>query len=1034
MSRLFLAAFGLLTLTASAFGAADFRAIRERYEKELLENVVAFWEKHSIDREYGGFITCLERDGRPYDTFKQMWMQWREVWMFAALYNSEYRQERWLKIAEDGFDFLYAHGRQKDGSYAYMLDRKGNVLSLAGDGGSEIFNESFAAVACAELYLATKNERYRAEALSAYASYRRRTSAAEKTYAQLAYPMIALNVVTVMNRAFGGFEDEIDRCIAAIRTFSDPQTGLIHERRFVNGAFDHDTQDGRFVNPGHTLEGLSFIFARLREKPDADLLKFALEKTVTMGEFGWDDEQGGVRYFRDEQDRPLMRNDAPLKAWWPQAEAMTAMLRAYEFSGERRYLDYFLKADAYVTANLRDAEHGEWFAYKAVDGRQCHSYKGSRYKGFFHIPRYLLDCIQVLKRLEARHAAPAAARPTWHVTGGTARFRAFLAALQQPGEALETYDAMERMPFDAAAKGDVFFILPDYEKGQLTRTEPDFDFLPKIKQAMDRGCRFYFENYVTPEYALDGRHSDLTGLQVLGRPRHVFQEYVVWDGKPLQARNGFYLPCTHRKGDLLAEVSDCFGTHKVSVPGKWHYPVLVARDNPCHVTAATDLSRFDPLYRRPCKRWRDLFAAAFPRVTGRTAAEVAAAFERTYPDPIRLAHGRDAAAAVKKAVDWHFKSGLMRAQDGSRGIFEMIRSDDLGVRRSLRTDAGLLSGALMVAAGRKYGNAEWEKVGRTLVDFLLDRGVQLDNGLFRWYDGCEEIWSSDSSRSGLALVNLWKATGDERYHERAKRLGDGFIEWLGDDYVCCGWYDIPEGMHTKPDFDNPTCYGEMVAFLLQLGEKKYTDTALGVVDRIMRKFPNVSPFGFSDNFTYARCLLMLACAQYGSDRDYSDKINYFLSFFDQLRHPCGGVGEKPIRLEEHTEAGVGMGDGSDNIADILYCNNFVLGATDVLSKLPPARRGTVDVAKAKTMADGLRKFFLDVQIASDDPRFDGGWMRAYDMDAGEYYGLNKDMDWGSYCIMGGWVMGFVPALLMNENDCESWYFNASQTLGRQKTE
>lgn len=388
--------------TLSAFAATDFRVVRERYEKELLENVVPFWEQHSIDQEYGGFITCLERDGRPYDTYKQMWMQWREVWMFAALYNSEYRQDRWRVIAEKGFDFLYSHGRQKDGSYAYMLDRQGHVLSRAGDGGSEVFNESFAAVACAELYLATKNERYREEALSAYAAYRRGTFATEKTYARLAYPMIALNVVCVMNRAFGGFDEEIDRCIAAIQTFADPKTGIIHENRFVDGTFDCSTQIGRFVNPGHALEGLSFIFARLREKPNAELLNFALEKTWTMGRFGWDDEQGGVRYFRDAQDRPLMRPEAPLKAWWPQAEAMTAMLRAYEFSGDSRYLDYFLKVDAYATAHLRDAKNGEWFAYKAVDGRQFHSYKGSRYKGFFHIPRYLLDCIQVLKRLEAK--------------------------------------------------------------------------------------------------------------------------------------------------------------------------------------------------------------------------------------------------------------------------------------------------------------------------------------------------------------------------------------------------------------------------------------------------------------------------------------------------------------------------------------------------------------------------------------------------------------------------------------------------------
>ena len=187
---------------------------------------------------------------------------------------------------------------------------------------------------------------------------------------------------------------------ARFRTFADPVSGLIHERRLPDGSFDHATQAGRFVNPGHALEGLSFVMARLRERMDGDQLRFALEKTRTMGAFGWDDEQGGVFYFRDACGLPLVKHEAPLMAWWPQAEAMTAMLRAYEFSRDSWYLNYFRKVDRYVTDHLRDAEFGEWFAYKAVDGRQFHDYKGSRFKGYFHVPRALLDCIGVLRRLE----------------------------------------------------------------------------------------------------------------------------------------------------------------------------------------------------------------------------------------------------------------------------------------------------------------------------------------------------------------------------------------------------------------------------------------------------------------------------------------------------------------------------------------------------------------------------------------------------------------------------------------------------------
>ena len=40
---------------------------KNRYRRELLESVIPFWMRHSLDSEHGGYFSCLDRDGSIYD-------------------------------------------------------------------------------------------------------------------------------------------------------------------------------------------------------------------------------------------------------------------------------------------------------------------------------------------------------------------------------------------------------------------------------------------------------------------------------------------------------------------------------------------------------------------------------------------------------------------------------------------------------------------------------------------------------------------------------------------------------------------------------------------------------------------------------------------------------------------------------------------------------------------------------------------------------------------------------------------------------
>ena len=63
------------------------KELKQRYETTLFDSVMPFWLDHSLDKEHGGYFTCLDRDGAVYDTSKYVWLQGRQVWTLSRLYN-----------------------------------------------------------------------------------------------------------------------------------------------------------------------------------------------------------------------------------------------------------------------------------------------------------------------------------------------------------------------------------------------------------------------------------------------------------------------------------------------------------------------------------------------------------------------------------------------------------------------------------------------------------------------------------------------------------------------------------------------------------------------------------------------------------------------------------------------------------------------------------------------------------------------------------------------------------------------------------
>src|SRR3954465_5690453 len=129
----------------------DFKAYSAVYRNNLLNSVVPFWLNHSGDYENGGYNTCLDTYGKVYDTDKFMWLQCRQIWCFAMLYNQVEQKKEWLDFALHGGEFVMKHGRDANGNWYFSLTGAGQPLVQP----YNIFSDCFATMALGRLYVAT---------------------------------------------------------------------------------------------------------------------------------------------------------------------------------------------------------------------------------------------------------------------------------------------------------------------------------------------------------------------------------------------------------------------------------------------------------------------------------------------------------------------------------------------------------------------------------------------------------------------------------------------------------------------------------------------------------------------------------------------------------------------------------------------------------------------------------------------------------------------------------------------------------------
>ncbi|NUM53665.1 MAG: AGE family epimerase/isomerase [Candidatus Hydrogenedentes bacterium] len=397
--------------------------IAGKAESTLAGNLMPFWATHAVDKEFGGFLTRLDRYGNRLDDCEKILIM--QVRMIAALSMAHMHglgDGRYLELATQGFDFVARHmWDEANGGFYFSVTRDGVPISRR----KNTDFHGYALIGLCEYFRASKRAEARELAERVFDVLSAKAKDGDRGYIEdfdgAPWPVLndeqmnlggqqgiktvdmhtnVLEGLLYLSRVTGAKQHldplrDILRLIAA--------RGIDPANRCTITAFDRDWNP---VPDGHgnmtTSYGLNVELAWLMLEA-VDLLNEPHERyrPVVLGlidhalAFGFDNAQGGLAAYGPMSGHVLearhLDENRLLKTWWAQAELMNALVEAYRWTLDEKYADAFIKTFEWTWSHQIDHECGDW--YQETDwstGVPTTTDKGREWKTAFHAARALI--------------------------------------------------------------------------------------------------------------------------------------------------------------------------------------------------------------------------------------------------------------------------------------------------------------------------------------------------------------------------------------------------------------------------------------------------------------------------------------------------------------------------------------------------------------------------------------------------------------------------------------------------------------------
>lgn len=383
----------------------------DELKRMLYYEYLPFWDHGGYDREYGGFICNLTRDGIPVDEEKFIWYQGRAIWVYSFLYNNFGQQAEYFEIARKTREFMLKHMYLGEGRWAELVLRDGTLIRGA-EPGSDIYGWLFAANGLSEYCkisgdpadISLIQESVRA-AVKAYDSpYYQQGTDLEGLRIQ-GHSMILIRLLTqfLKDHSDEQLEELMDFHLDKLMTsFYHPGYRISNER--LNHDYSRIAGEEGWMFLGHSLETQWMVMHLALQKQDKELFDKAKGNFKRYLEMGWDyifDGWASEDYYVFDGEDHRLGTDYSTKTMWAHTEILIGCMMVIENSGEAWAWDWYQRTWDYVKKTFRRGA-GAWEQAVNRQGEPISREKwgiNPNRRGNYHQPRFLMLNMLSLDRM-----------------------------------------------------------------------------------------------------------------------------------------------------------------------------------------------------------------------------------------------------------------------------------------------------------------------------------------------------------------------------------------------------------------------------------------------------------------------------------------------------------------------------------------------------------------------------------------------------------------------------------------------------------